>query len=56
MRVILTKTEADANAALAALQKDDSDQSFKAVASKYSVDEATKSTGGLRQGVVKGQS
>jgi foldase protein PrsA len=56
VRVILTKTEADANAALAALQKDDSDQSFKAVASKYSVDEATKSTGGLRQGVVKGQS
>ena len=56
MRVILTKTEADANAALAALQKDDSDESFKKVASKYSIDEATKSTGGLRQGVVEGQS
>ena len=56
VRVILTKTEADANAALAALQKDDSDKSFKTVANKYSIDEATKSTGGLRQGVVKGQS
>jgi parvulin-like peptidyl-prolyl isomerase len=56
VRVILTKDEADANAALAALQKDDSDQSFKQVAKKYSVDEATKSTGGLRQGVVEGQS
>lgn len=56
VRVILTKEQADAQAALAALQKDDSDKSFQEVAKKYSVDEATKSTGGLRQGVVQGQS
>jgi foldase protein PrsA len=56
VRVILTKTEDDANAALAALQKDDSDGSFADVAKQYSIDDATKSTGGLRQGVVAGQS
>jgi foldase protein PrsA len=55
-RVILTKTQADADAALAALQKDDSDGSFADVAKKYSIDDATKATGGLRQGVVQGQS
>jgi foldase protein PrsA len=56
VRVILTKTEDDANAALAALQKDDSDGSWKDVAKQYSIDDATKATGGLRQGVVAGQS
>jgi foldase protein PrsA len=56
VRVVLTKTQDDANAALAALQKDDSDDSWKTVAKKYSIDDATKSTGGLRQGVVAGQS
>ncbi len=56
VRVILTRTEDEANQALAALQDDDSAKSFEEVAKKYSVDEATKSTGGLRQGVVAGQS
>ena len=56
MRVILTKEQAEAQAALAALQKDDSDETWQKVAKKYSIDEATKSTGGLRQGVVQGQS
>ena len=56
MRVILTKTEDDANAALADLQEDNSEDSYADVAKKYSIDDATKSTGGLRQGVVEGQS
>ena len=56
VRVILTETEDEANQALAALESDDSPESFEEVAKKYSIDEATKSTGGLRQGVVAGQS
>ncbi len=55
-RVILTKDEKDANAALAALQEDGSDESYADVAKEFSIDDATKSTGGLRQGVVEGQS
>ena len=56
MRVILTADEADAEEALAALEADDSAKSFEQVAKEFSIDEATKSTGGLRQAVVEGQS
>jgi foldase protein PrsA len=56
VRVILTKDEKDADAALAALQEDNSDDSYADVAKEFSIDDATKSTGGLRQGVVEGQS
>lgn len=56
VRVILTKDEQDADAALAALQDDNSDDSYADVAKEFSIDDATKSTGGLRQGVVEGQS
>ena len=42
VRVILTKTEAEADKALAELQKDDSPKGWQAVAKKYSIDEATK--------------
>jgi foldase protein PrsA len=56
VRVVLTKTEADADKALAELQQDDSPKSWAAVTKKYSIDEATKDTGGLRQQVVQGQS
>ena len=57
MRVILTETEDEADQALAALgRSDDSPETLEEVAKKYSIDEATKSTGGLRQGVVAGQS
>ena len=56
VRVILTKTEDDANAALADLQEDNSEDSYADVAKEFSIDDATKSTGGLRQGVVEGQS
>jgi foldase protein PrsA len=56
VRVVLTKTEDEANQALAALQKDSTPKGWQAVTKKYSIDEATKDTGGLRQQVVQGQS
>jgi foldase protein PrsA len=56
VRVILTKTEQEAGEAAAALEADASAKSFNAVAKEFSIDEATKSTGGLREGVVAGQS
>jgi parvulin-like peptidyl-prolyl isomerase len=56
VRVILTKNEQEAEEAAAALEEDSSPQSFKRVAKEFSIDEATKSTGGLREGVVEGQS
>jgi foldase protein PrsA len=52
LKIILTKTEAQAKKARAAL---DSGQSFKAVATKYSIDQATKADGGVLTGVPKGQ-
>jgi foldase protein PrsA len=52
LKIILTKTEAQAKKARAAL---DSGQSFKAVATKYSIDQATKGDGGVLTGVPKGQ-
>jgi foldase protein PrsA len=50
LRLVLTKTEAKANQAKAAL---DGGQSWKAVAKKYSIDEASKAQGGQQQGVAK---
>jgi foldase protein PrsA len=50
LRLVLTKTEAKANQAKAAL---DGGQSWKAVAKKYSIDEASKAQGGRQQGVAK---
>ena len=55
-RLILNKDQSQVQAAAAALQKDDSDTSWAAVAKQYSTDPTTKATGGLRQGVSKGQS
>ncbi len=52
IRIVLAKTQADANAAKAALA---SGQSWADVAKKYSTDPTTKSTGGLLTGVTKGQ-
>jgi foldase protein PrsA len=51
MEIVLTKTQAQANAAKAALQ---GGQSWKAVAEKYSID-PSKSTGGVLNGVTAGQ-
>jgi foldase protein PrsA len=52
LRVVLTKTEAKANEAKKALESGDS---FKQVVKKYSIDEASKSQGGLLPAVSQGQ-
>jgi foldase protein PrsA len=52
IRVVLTKTQADASAAKKALG---SGQSWAVVAKKYSTDPTTKNTGGLLKGVTKSQ-
>jgi foldase protein PrsA len=52
MRIVLTKTEARAREAKAALQ---GGQTFKAVAKKYSIDQASKNQGGVLLAVAKGQ-
>jgi foldase protein PrsA len=55
VRVILTEDEAKAEQALAELEQDDSASSWKAVAKKYSTDDASKNNGGLLRGIVEGQ-
>jgi foldase protein PrsA len=50
--IVLTKTKAKADQALAALK---GGQSFKAVAKKYSIDQASKNQGGRLLAVAKGQ-
>ena len=52
LRIVLTKTKAKADAAKAALK---GGQSFKAVAKKYSIDQASKNQGGKLLAVAKGQ-
>ena len=52
MRIVLAKTQADANAAKKALE---SGQSWATVAKKYSTDPTTKSRGGVLNGVNKSQ-
>jgi foldase protein PrsA len=52
LRIVLTKTEAKANEAKKAL---DAGQSWKSVAGKYSIDQASQDNGGLLPGVAKGQ-
>jgi foldase protein PrsA len=52
IRIVLTKTQDQAKKAKAAL---DSGQSWKSVASKYSIDQGTKDSGGLLAAVPKGQ-
>jgi foldase protein PrsA len=52
LRVVLTKTLAQANVAKKALEKG---QSWKVVAKKYSTDQSTKNTGGQLLAVTKGQ-
>lgn len=56
VREILNKDKGQIEQAKAALEKNDSASNWKAVASKYSTDKATKSNGGLRKGVAQGQS
>ena len=52
IRIVLTKTAAQANAAKHALQ---SGQSWNKVAKRYSIDPTSRNTGGLLTGVTKGQ-
>ena len=52
LRIVLTKDKAKAEQAKKALQ---SGESWKSVAKKYSVDQASKSKGGQLSGVAKGQ-
>jgi foldase protein PrsA len=52
LRIVLTKTEAQANKAKAALE---AGQSWKTVAAKYSIDQGTRDNGGLLAAVPKGQ-
>jgi foldase protein PrsA len=52
LRIVLTKTEAQAEKAKAALE---SGQSWKTVAAKYSIDQGTRDNGGQLQAVPKGQ-
>jgi foldase protein PrsA len=56
VREVVNKSKSEIEKAQAALQKDDSAQSWKTVAAKYSTDKATKTNGGLRKGVAQGQS
>jgi hypothetical protein len=56
VREILNQDKSKVEAAKAQLEKDNSASSWKSVAAKYSTDKATKSNGGLRKGVAKGQS
>ena len=52
IRIVLTKQQSRAQQAKRALQ---SGQSWKSVAKKYSIDQASKAQGGLLSGVAKGQ-
>jgi foldase protein PrsA len=52
LRIVLTKTEDQANKAKKALE---AGQSFKTVAAKYSIDQGTRDNGGLLAAVPKGQ-
>jgi len=55
VRVILNSSQAQAEQAKKALESDDSDASWKKVASQYSQDQATKDRGGLLEGLTEGQ-
>jgi parvulin-like peptidyl-prolyl isomerase len=56
VRQILTQDQAEAQEAFDQLSEDDSPANWKKVAKEFSTDEATADLGGLRQGVVEGQS
>jgi PPIC-type PPIASE domain len=55
VRVLITKDKKKAEAAKAALSKDDSEKSWKAAIKKYAESSATASTGGLQPGVTEEQ-
>jgi parvulin-like peptidyl-prolyl isomerase len=53
VRVIVNKDKAEVEAAKAELEKDDSPESWKKVATKYSEDPTTKTKGGLQQALTE---
>ena len=55
-RLILNKDKSKVDAAASALAKDDSSTNWKKVAKQYSTDPTSKSSGGLRTNVTKGES
>ncbi len=55
IRILITKKKADAEAAKAALEKDASEDSWKAAIKKYSESAATAKTGGLQEKVSEEQ-
>jgi foldase protein PrsA len=56
VREIVNKDLAQVEQARAALEQDDSPANWKKVAAKFSSDQATKNSGGLRKAVAQGQS
>jgi parvulin-like peptidyl-prolyl isomerase len=55
VRVILNKEEEQVARAAELLAEDDSEKSWEEVAKRFSTDEASRSQGGLRSGVIEGQ-
>ena len=56
VRQLVTETQAEAQEALDQLEQDSSAKGWEEVAKEFSTDEATKDAGGLREGVLQGQS
>ena len=56
VRLILTDKPEDAEKAFKLLSEDDSEKNWEKVAKKYSIDPASRTTGGLLQGLTEGQS
>jgi parvulin-like peptidyl-prolyl isomerase len=56
VRQVVTETQAEAQDAFDQLEQDDSAKGWEVVAREFSTDEATKDAGGLREGVIQGQS
>ena len=54
VRLILNKSEAKVEEALARLEQNDSDASWKKVARRYSTDSSSKKQGGLRESITPG--
>lgn len=53
IRVVINKDKAKVDAALKALEEDNSPANWKKVAAKYSIDPTSKSKGGLQEGVTE---
>ena len=54
IRFVLTEDQGDADKAAEELQEDNSPESWDKVAKEFSTDEATKESGGVREGVTEG--